>query len=46
MSTNDALSARKSFLRRLLEVLLALSLGIGLVAPFIVFSTSWEQSRL
>ena len=46
MSTNDAPSARKSFLRRLLEVLLALSLGIGLVAPFIVFSTSWEQSRL
>jgi len=46
MSTNDAPSARKSFLRRLLEVLLALSLGIGLLSPFIVFWASWEQSRL
>ena len=46
MSTNNAPSGRKSFLRRLLEVLLALSLGIGLVSPFIVFWTSWEQSRL
>ncbi len=46
MSTNDSPLARKSFLRRLLEVLLALSLGIGLVSPFIVYWTSWQQSRL
>jgi two-component system, sensor histidine kinase len=46
MSTNDSKAIRKSFLRQLLEVFVTLSLGIGLVAPVIIFWTSWQQVRI
>ena len=46
MSTNDQPPSTTSFLRQLLQVFLTLSLVIGLVAPVIIFLTSWHQIRI
>jgi signal transduction histidine kinase len=44
-ATNDPRPSTTSFLRQLLQVFLTLSLVIGLVAPVILFLTSWHQTR-
>ena len=45
MSINDRKPTRRRFLRQLLGVLLTLGLVIGLVAPAIIFWTSWHQAH-
>jgi signal transduction histidine kinase/ActR/RegA family two-component response regulator len=47
MSTTEPHPAgHKPYVRQLVETLLVLGLGIGLILPLILFWTSWQQARL